>query len=403
MTSPTLSLKVYRDLESLQELRPAWEDLLAHYPAASIFSTWEWLAPWWRAFGSNRQLWVIAFFTDSAQLAALAPFSLESRRIGKGLKFKVLQLLGDGSQDSDNLDLPVRPGWEDRFVQSLLNYLESQASKWHFSELDTLPSNSWAGRQLEQHLRQRGWTAFTYQRPCSAIPLPETWETYLQQLSGKERGKIGRYTRLLEKNYTVRVHKCSQEGELRACLETLFDLHEKRWRLVGQTGSFQDPARRQFYNDLASLLLGRGWLEFWHLELNGKPAASQFGFRYGSVVFQLQEGFDPAYYRDAVGYVLRGYVLKELIAEGVRCYDFMGGVDPSKTRWGAKTGTYHDLHFALPRSRGSVYLRLKHSALEKKQRLRETLSPQAWSILHSINLKLRGVKSPARGKANEGD
>src|SRR5579885_3463160 len=114
MTSPRLSLKVYQDLESLQEVRPAWDDLLAHYPAASIFSTWEWLAPWWRAFGSNRQLWVIAFFTDSAQLAALAPFSLESRRIGKGLKFKVLQLLGDGTQDSDNLDLPVRPGWEDR-------------------------------------------------------------------------------------------------------------------------------------------------------------------------------------------------------------------------------------------------------------------------------------------------
>ncbi|HLI34754.1 MAG TPA: GNAT family N-acetyltransferase [Terriglobia bacterium] len=403
MTSPSLSLKVYRDLESLQELRPAWEDLLAHYPAASIFSTWEWLAPWWRAFGSHQRQWVIAFFDNSGELAALAPLSLDTRLIGKGLKFRVLRLMGDGSQDSDNLDLPVRPGFEDLFVQSLLDYLESEASKWHLCELNTLPSNSLAGRSLEQHLRQRGWTAFAYQRPCSAIALPETWETYLQQLSGKERGKIGRYTRLLEKNYTVRVHKCSQEGELRACLETLFDLHEKRWRLVGQTGSFQDPARRQFYNDLASLLLGRGWLEFWHLELNGNPAASQFGFRYGSVVFQLQEGFDPAYYRDAVGYVLRGYVLKELIAERVRCYDFMGGVDPSKTRWGAKTGTYHDLHFALPHSRGSVYLRLKHSAQENKQRLRETLSPRAWSILHSINLKLRGVKSPARGKANEGD
>ncbi len=403
MTSPNLSLKVYRDLESLEELRPAWEDLLAHYPAASIFSTWEWLAPWWRAFGSKRQLWALAFFDGSGKLAALAPLSLETRQIGTGLKFHVLQLMGDGSQDSDNLDLPVRPAFEDLFVRSFLNYLESQASEWHFCELNTFPSNSSAGLSLEQHLRKRRWTTVTYQRPCSAIALPETWETYLQQLSGKERGKIGRYTRLLEKNYTVRVHKCSQEGELRACLETLFDLHEKRWRLVGQTGSFQDPARRQFYNDLASLLLGRGWLEFWHLELNGNPAASQFGFRYGSTVFQLQEGFDPAYYRDAVGYVLRGYVLKALIAEGVRCYDFMGGVDPSKTRWGAKTGTYHDLHFALPRSRGSVYLRLKHSAQENKQRLRETLSPRAWSILHSINVKLRGVKTPAREKVNEDD
>ena len=403
MTSPRLSLKVYQDLESLQEVRPAWDDLLAHYPAASIFSTWEWLAPWWRAFGSNRQLWVIAFFTDSAQLAALAPFSLESRRIGKGLKFKVLQLLGDGTQDSDNLDLPVRPGWEDRFVQSLLNYLESQASKWHFSELNTLPSNSLAGRKLEQHLRQRRWTALSYQRPCSAVTLPETWEAYLAQLSSNERGNLGRYSRRLERNYSVRFHKCTRETELPACLNALFELHQKRWKLSGQSGSFENPARRQFYGELARLLLARGWLEFWHLELNGVPVAAQFAFRYGNTVFQLQEGFDPDYARDRVGYILRGYVLKSLIGEGVRCYDFLGGVDPSKARWGAKTGTYLDLHFAVPSSRGSIYLQLKHRAQESKQRLREIMPPRAWSLLHSVNMKLRGVKAPAQGRVNEDD
>src|SRR5579885_1155993 len=88
--------------------------------------------------------------------------------------------------------------------------------------------------------------------------------------------------------------------------------------------------------------------------------------------------------------IMRVYVLKSLIGEGVRCYDFLGGVDPSKARWGAKTGTYLDLHFAVPCSRGSIYLQLKHRAQESKQRLREIMPPRAWSLLHSVNMKLRG-------------
>jgi len=36
-----------------------------------------------------------------------------------------------------------------------------------------------------------------------------------------------------------------------------------------------------------------------------------------------------------VGYVLRGQLLRNLIDRGIRRYDFLGGEDESKTRWGA--------------------------------------------------------------------
>ena len=37
----------------------------------------------------------------------------------------------------------------------------------------------------------------------------------------------------------------------------------------------------------------------------------------------------------SVGYVLRGRLLRNLIDRGIRRYDFLGGEDESKTRWGA--------------------------------------------------------------------
>jgi CelD/BcsL family acetyltransferase involved in cellulose biosynthesis len=80
----------------------------------------------------------------------------------------------------------------------------------------------------------------------------------------------------------------------------LFNLHQKRWQSVGRPGSFARTARREFYYEMAHLLLNRGWLEFWLLKLDEQPAAAQFGFRYDRTVFQLQEGFDPAYSADSV-------------------------------------------------------------------------------------------------------
>ena len=387
----TLQVHVYESLEALQGLLPAWEELLSEFPTATIFSTWEWLAPWWRAFGNGQRLMVLGFFGTRQRLAGLAPLSLSTYRLARGLSFRVLRLMGDGSGDSDNLDLPVRPSYEAEFTRALLEYLDMQAGRWDFCELNTLPADSPAGNHLRDQLKQRGWTHFGYPRPWSVVVLPDSWESYLKQLSSKERGKLGYYSRRLEKNHKVRLHKCTHETELPACLEALFQLHQARWQPRGQPGSFGSEQRRQFYSEMGRLFLARRWLEFWLLDLDGKTVATQFGFRYGDSVFQLQEGFDPEYSLDSIGYVLRGYVLKQLIADGVRRYDFLAGQSPDKARWGTQVRNYINIHFARPFSRGSLYLHLSHNARESKAWLRARLPRPAWRAIQWLNSRVRGA------------
>jgi CelD/BcsL family acetyltransferase involved in cellulose biosynthesis len=108
---------------------------------------------------------------------------------------------------------------------------------------------------------------------------------------------------------------------------------------------------------MARAFVARGWLEFWLLKLDGDPVAAQFAFRYRDTVFSLQEGFDPAYSTDSVGYALRAHAIRQFISEGVRRYDFLGGQSPIKQRWGARPGVYLSIRFARPSSRGNAYLR----------------------------------------------
>jgi CelD/BcsL family acetyltransferase involved in cellulose biosynthesis len=379
--------QIYRTLDDLESLRPAWEALLEDFPGATTFSTWEWLAPWWRAFGEGRELLVLAFFDESERLVGLAPLQISRRRVTSFLNLRVLGLWGDGSGDSDNLDIPVRAGWEESVTLALLEFLKKESSQWDFCEFNTMPEGSPVASCLAKQLGDRGWTAYNDQRASSAIALPETWEAYLSQLSSNERGKIRKFRNRLQNKYRVHFYRCETESEVPECLESLFKLHGKRWRTLGQPGSFESPVRRQFYYELARLLVARGQLECWMLELDGHPAAAQFGFRHGTTVFQLQGGFDPAYSADSAGYLLRAHVIEQMIARGVGRHDFLAGEAPSKACWGAQINHYLNMEFAPPLGCGSAYLHLIHGAGSSKEWLRRHLPRDAWQVLHRLNAK----------------
>jgi CelD/BcsL family acetyltransferase involved in cellulose biosynthesis len=390
-----LQVCVYRHIDSLGSLLPAWEDLLSEFPSATVFCTWEWLGSWWRAFGDGQELRILAFFDPAQRLIALAPLASSTRRV-VGLSLGVLRLIGDG-EDSDNLDLPARRGYEEAFARGLLDWLEEQAHTWDICELNTLPADSAVGGCLRKELKRRGWNTLSGERARSVVCLPDSWESYLSQLSGEDRHNLVRYLRRLEKRYQVRFYKCTQEEELPAALDALFRLHQERWNARGETGTFGSEARRRFYNEISRLLLQRGQLEFWLLELDGKLMAAQFALRYRDAVFQLQEGFDPKHASDRIGYLLRGHVLKQLIADGVRRYDFLAGKTVHKSRWGSQIGTYMHIRFARPNGLGALYAQYLHHADQGKERLRACLPRRAWRLLHWLNDRIGGVRNTGSG------
>jgi len=397
MSPQSLQIRLCDDLASLEALRGPWNDLLADFPGATVFCTLDWLLAWWRAFGAGRQLHVLGFFDPDGRLAGLAPLSLFRETHGP-VTLKSMQMMGDGSGDSDNLDFPVRPGWEDSVAAAFLDHLKSERRLWDVCQFNTLPSDSLVARALTTRLGGAGWVLYTTGTITQVIDLPETWEKYLAELSAKERTKVGYRSRKLAKTHQVRFHKCDAESDLPACLSVLFDLHQKRWTSSGEPGSFGSVERRQFYGEMAKAFLNRGWLEFWLLDLDGVTVAAQFGFRYRETFFSLQEGFDPALSLDSVGYVLRAYAIQQLIAAGVRRYDFLGGEDPAKTRWGARAGRYINVHLARARSIGGLYLQSTHQLGASKEYLRTHLPRPAWNLLHKLNLALLGSREGGAGR-----
>jgi CelD/BcsL family acetyltransferase involved in cellulose biosynthesis len=371
--SMPLQVKTVRTWNELEAIRPAWERILQGAAGLTIFSTLEWLGAWWKAYGKDKELVAPVFSNSDDEIVGVFP--LYTDLVEPELTFRVrrLRFVGDGSEDSDNLDLIIRGGYETSCIQAFLSWLGSNPH-WDICELNTLPLDSATLPSLISELKSRRWTHRRLERPRSMISLPDTWENYLQQtISRKEGTKIGYYSNRLQKRFEVSITKCDNSQALPSCLAALFGLHQKRWRLREGPGAFASAQRREFYNNMASSFVERGWLEFWILQLDGKPVAAQYGFRYRNAVYSLQEGFDPEYSADRVGYMLRAHVLQILIGQGARQYDFLGGEDPSKDRWGAQVGSYADIHFARPLTQGALYLRMDQTARALKSWLRTNL------------------------------
>jgi CelD/BcsL family acetyltransferase involved in cellulose biosynthesis len=192
--------------------------------------------------------------------------------------------------------------------------------------------------------------------------------------SSKERGKIGYRTRRLEKDFRTNYFRVASPNALLPRLDKLFQLHQMRWERRNEPGSFSVLERRKFYLKIATEFLRNGWLEFWFLELNDVQVAAQFAFAYRNMAYSLQEGFDPNYSSRSVGYILRSHVIRRLIELGMRKYDFLGGEDDSKLRWGGERSQYLDIHMAASFSRAGAFLMCRTRILACKKLIRTHIS-----------------------------
>ncbi len=385
--SHSLMVSEYREWAELKDIQASWSNLVAQAPELSVFVTPEWLFSWWRAYGQNKKLCVLVFTDPRAGVVGIAPLYWESRRFMAFAKLRVLRLMGDGSGDSDDLDFISKPGYAAAVAKGIFDWMRQ--APWDLCEFECLSSESEVVALLRDEMQELGWHGTASHRPYTRVALPETWERYLKQLGAKERQKVGIRLRRLLSRHQVSFRRCDHLHELPAFLATLFALHQKRWETKGEPGSFSLPERRLFYEEMTRALLSRGWLELWLMEMDGHAVAAQIGMRYGNCFYALQEGFDPAYATDSVGYVLRSQILRECIQRGTRFYDFLYGDQASKQRWAANVGYYIDIHFARRGSAGAAYLASGQALCAAKDWFRKHAPARIWKALQTLRRCLR--------------
>jgi len=327
----SFTVETIDDGPSFAKLKSDWGDLLESSASQSLFLTWEWLHTWWKHLAADRQLSILAV-RCGGELAALAPFCVRPPSLSRRRLFPVQEFLGSGNVGSDYLDFIVRRGSEPEARQAFASCLAGERLMLDWTQLKRGPCFA-AG--VASILAEKGWRlAETRTNTCPFILLAgKSWESYLANLGAEHRYNFHRKWKRLNRDYVVQFEQVRTPEQCRESIDLVIKLHNLRWRDRGGSDAFHTQGLVEFHRELSQIALGRGWLRLYILRLNGKPAASLYGFLYHGTFYFYQSGFDAAYDKYSVGLVTMGLAIQRAIEEGAEEFDLLHGDEGYKSHW----------------------------------------------------------------------
>ncbi len=364
-----------QNISEFTALRDEWNALLQTSRSDCLFLTWEWLHTWWKHLSAGRKLSILAL-REGGELTALAPLALRPPKPARLLPFRSLEFLGTGFVGSDYLDVIIRSGREQEASRALA---QSLARSRHMLELAQLKRGSCLASTLAASLEESGWSFSTTKTGvCPFIHLSgQSWLSYLASLGSQHRYNFQRRLKNLHKQFEVRFEPARTEQERGLALELLIEMHNRRWQERGGSDAFHLPGLVSFHEEFSRLALDRGWLRLFVLWLDGKPAASLYGLRYGGTFYFYQAGFDPAYSKQSVGLLTMGLAIQSAFEEGAGQYDLLHGEEEYKFHWARQTRELERLELYPPRLRGLVCRKTVEFSRAARRMARHVLSTNA--------------------------
>jgi CelD/BcsL family acetyltransferase involved in cellulose biosynthesis len=303
-----------------------WDDLVANSKDNHIFLTQEWLDAWWKHFGRNRRMLLLAV-EEKDRILAAAPL-MNSTYTMLGLKLRNIEFIGTPHSDYHSFVLTEQ---DQACAGLLLNHLNSLA--WDCVELKNVPEDTETAHALTAFTGQNLKLKMRVFDICPFLTLPRTPQEYSQNLSYKLRQNLRRNEKNLRKEHEVEFIEYHEVGTLEESMDVFFRLYQKRWESKGSSGKFADPVLRDFHLEVAKRFSEKGWLRLYFLTVDGEPVDAEYCFVYNRKLYSYMSGFDPVYGRYGVGNLSTYLSIEDCIKRGLNEFDFMRGDHSYKNRF----------------------------------------------------------------------
>jgi CelD/BcsL family acetyltransferase involved in cellulose biosynthesis len=305
--------------------RRGWDELVRADPAGTFFHTPAYLKLYWEEFGETPDHLLLAFAEedDGGQVGAVA-----FERLGTTLRF-----LG-GTEVTDYMGPVALPERQDAIAKELWTALGTR-DDWSHADLRGLAADKpWVGLlrdaagsrglDVEETEDQNGVAPF--------LPLPSSWDAYLDALPSKLRHEVRRKARkLVDEAGEYRIVAAERES-LIPLLDRFVELHRMS---EGPKGVFMVPGMEIFFRRLGEAFCADGVFRLTFIEVGGQLAAGTIGFSFDGVFSLYNSAFDRTWGNLAPGMVLVGEDIRLAIEEGCTAFDLLKGDYAYKYRFGA--------------------------------------------------------------------
>ena len=194
---------------SFDDAEAAWTALLPRCATDTVFLTPWWQRAWWRRFGTDYDLRLLAVEAGDDVLG----FAPLVKRGG------VISFLGD-TDLFDYHDFIVPRGNEGPFHDAVLDHFAESAAA--SLDLKSIPEHSPTLELMPAAAERRGLSVELEREEVAPVAeLPATWDEFVAGLGKKYRHELRRKLRRLEAAGDHRLYMCDNDRDLSACLREL--------------------------------------------------------------------------------------------------------------------------------------------------------------------------------------
>lgn len=340
-----MHVKVLNEIPEDPDLSETWNTMVLAMENPEVFFTYQWALAASRGFQPQLSTRLFLVY-DVDQLVGIAALAVDPRAPRAAFFLT--------SSTADYCDVVSTPENRKAVVFALLEEIRNLG----LSDLvlANVPANSATLQELpgvagSHRFYVTSRTAYN----CGVVQLggEEERGALLRSLANK-----GREKRALKKLTTlgsVKVIHLTEPEQIGASLESIVSAQISRFLASNRVSPLVGPERRTFLRYLSDLLSHSGWLKISQLEIDGRPVAWNYGFRFGGSWFWYLPTFQMEYEHVSPGSCL----LRLLVEEGARdtslqWLDLGLGDEPYKERFANKSRQTRYVHLSRGYSRHVV-------------------------------------------------
>ncbi|MHA1767790.1 MAG: GNAT family N-acetyltransferase [Promethearchaeota archaeon] len=310
-------IKTYKTFDD-EKLKKSWQNLCLENNYC-LQNSYQWALIWWNNFrNKSRELFIVAV-EDGDSIVGIGPFMIEKNMFLKELKF-----IGSGLTDFH--DVLAAADQDEDILKSMLEFL-SNSKKYSIINLEQVSQDSKLFKVINQN------SSFK-KREMVKCPIANfnsiSWDEYRKKLSGKFRRNWNWGFNKLNISGDLKFLQLRNFNEKREYLEKIFDLHIKRWKYKKKGSKFDQNIIRNF---ISELILSMPEIEIYILLFNNEMISYWIGFSHDGVFYGWNTSFDTKYYKYSVGQILTGLLIKYLIENNYKKFNFMRGDEDYKRKW----------------------------------------------------------------------
>ena len=311
---------------------PEWSHLAAQDPNRHVFLLPAWGRAWWEEYGAGKELIVLTFLDPEP--VGLAALTLDAAPEGGRLRFL-------GGDDLTDYMGPLTAGPEHlpAVADALVRYACEEIPDWTLFDAKCLPVPFGFTEWLVEAADRLGVSFEIDQHETTAVlPLPTSFEGYLDSLEKKDRHEVRRKMRRFDREAPGARLVTATAETLEQDLRDFVDMHRGS---EGLKGHFMVPERETFFRRVGRSFASLELLSLDFLEAGGLRVASTFSFQFDGTFYLYNSAYDPSLRAISPGLILVVKLIERSIAQGCRRFDFLRGEERYKYELGATALPLH--------------------------------------------------------------